>query len=243
MFGVLKPMKMRILFAAALLAALSTPLLSAAQISGKVTLKGTPPAERKIEFDPTCGKLHDADVTTRHYVVSKEGGLANVFVYLKAGLPAKSYTPPSEVKMLDQKDCMYEPYVLGVMTDQKFKIKNSDPLMHNVHAMPKVAGNDEFNIGQPLKDMVTEKSFPKREVLVKFKCDVHNWMFAYVGVMDHPYFAVTDKEGNFKLPADLPAGTYTIEAFHLKAGTVTQEVTVTADDKKTVDLSLEVKKQ
>lgn len=214
---------------------------SAAEVSGKVTLKGTPPPEKKIEFDATCGKLHDKDVTTRHYVVAPDGGLANVFVYLKqapAGKPAGDGAP-----VLDQVGCIYEPYVLGVMTNQVFKIRNSDPLMHNVHATPKAAGNKEFNVGQPVKGMIKETSFPSREVLVRFKCDVHPWMFAYAGVMDHPYFAVTDKDGKFKLPADLPAGKYTLVAYHLKThGTtegVVQEIEVGAD-KKEVNFTIEV---
>lgn len=236
-------MKMPTLTGLAAVVVCALPLVSAAEISGKVTLKGTPPAERKIEFDPICGKLHDGDVTTRHYVVSKDGGLANAFVYLKAAPAGKTYTPPADMPVLDQVNCMYEPYVSGVMVNQKFKIKNSDSLMHNVHAIPKVAGNKEFNVGQPVKDMVKESSFASREVLVRFKCDVHAWMFAYVGVMDHPYFAVTDKDGNFKLPSDLPAGTYTVVAYHLKAGEVSQEVTVADGDKKKVDFALEVKAQ
>jgi hypothetical protein len=216
--------------------------VSAAEISGKVTLKGTPPPEKKIEFDAMCGKLHDKDVTTRHYVVAPDGGLANVFVYLKqapAGKPAADKVPE-----LDQVNCMYEPYVLGVMTNQVFKIKNSDPLMHNVHATPKVAGNKEFNVGQPVKGMVKETSFASREVLVRFKCDVHPWMFAYVGVMDHPYFAVTDKEGKFKLPADLPPGKYTLVAYHLKThGTtegLTQDIEVAAGDKGEVNFTVQL---
>jgi hypothetical protein len=236
---------MRVLSGVAVAAATVVATVSAAEITGKVTLKGTPPPERKIEFDATCGKLHSKDAFTRHYVVAPDGGLANVFVYLKAGPAGKTVTPPAETPVLDQVNCLYEPYVMGVMANQKFKIKNSDPLMHNVHATPKASGNKEFNIGQPVKDMVTEKSFPAREVLVRFKCDVHAWMFAYVGVMDHPYFAVTDKEGKFKLPADLPAGTYTVVAYHLKThGTtegLTQEVTVGEGDKKEVNFTVELK--
>jgi len=234
---------MSVSWAAACAVALVVPAASAAEVSGRVTLKGTPPPEKKIEFDATCGKLHSKDAFTRHYVVSSDGGLANVFVYLKAGPAGKTYTPPAEVPLLDQVNCIYEPYMMGVLTNQKFKIKNSDPLMHNVHAMPKAAGNKEFNIGQPVRGMVTEKVFPSREVLVKFKCDVHPWMFAYVGVLDHPYFAVTDKEGKFKLPADLPPGTYTVVAYHLKAGEASQEITVGADGKKDVNFTLEVKTQ
>ncbi len=219
-------------------------MVSAAEISGKVTFKGTPPPEKKVEFEATCGPLHTTDAFTRHYVVGADGGLANVFVYLKAGPAGKTYTPPTETPVLDQVNCFYEPYVMGVMTNQKFKIRNSDALMHNVHALPKPGtSNKEFNVGQPVKGMEKEQAFPSREVMVKFKCDVHPWMFAYVGVMDHPYFAVTDKNGNFKLPADLPAGTYTLVAYHLKAGEQTQEITVADADKKTANFVMEAKPQ
>lgn len=213
----------------------SVQLLSAAEVSGKVKLSGTPPPEKTIEMDATCGKAHTKPVTTRHYVTGADSGLANVFVYIKEG--AAKAPASGETQMLDQSGCMYEPYVMGVVTDQKFKIRNSDALLHNVHAMPKL--NKEFNFAQPLKGQITEKSFDKPEVLVKVKCDVHQWMFAYVGVVDHPYFAVTDKDGSFKIP-NLPAGKYTVEAFHLKAGAKTQEITVGGDDKKTVDFTLAV---
>ncbi len=234
-------MKRQALLVCAATATAALQLALAAEISGKVTLKGTPPPEKTIEFDAICGKFHDKPVTTRHYVVAPDGGLANVFVYLKEGPPGKTAAPASDkVPELDQVECLYEPYVLGVMCNQKFIIKNSDALMHNVHATPKVAGNKEFNVGQPVQGMTIEKSFPNREVLVRFKCDVHPWMFAYMGVMDHPYFAVTDKDGKFKLPGDLPAGKYTVVAYHLKAGEAAQEVTVGAGDKKELSFTLEV---
>lgn len=223
---------------AAVLATAALHNAAAAEISGKVTLKGTPPAEKKVAFDALCGKLHTKEAFTRHYVVGGDGGLANVFVYLKEGPPGKTYPASDKLPVLDQVNCFYEPYVLGVMVDQKFQIKNSDPLMHNVHATPKVEGNKEFNVGQPVQGMVTERSFPKPEVLVRFKCDVHPWMFAYIGVLPHPYFAVTDKDGKFKLPSDLPAGKYTLVAYHLKAGEATQELTVADGDKKEVNFTL-----
>lgn len=222
-----------------LLASATVLPLGAADLSGRVTLKGTPPPEKKIEFDALCGKLHTKDAFTRHYVVSPDGGLANVFVYIKETPPGSK--PPTDTPVLDQVNCFYEPYVMGVRTNQLFKIKNSDPLMHNVHATPKVPGNKEFNIGQPVQGMVTEKSFPNREVLVRFKCDVHPWMFAYIGVMDHQWWAVTDKDGRFKLPGNLPAGTYTLVAYHLKAGEATQQITVADTDKKEVNFTLEAK--
>jgi hypothetical protein len=128
---------------------------------------------------------------------------------------------------------MYEPYVMGVVTGQKFKVHNSDALLHNVHATPKV--NKEFNFAQVSKGQENEKSFDQPEVLVRMKCDVHPWMFAYIGVVDHPYFAVTDKDGNFTIK-NVPPGKYTVEAYHLKAGAKTQET----DGTKKLEFELEV---
>jgi hypothetical protein len=225
---------------AALIAA-SIHMVSAGDITGKVKLKGTAPAERPISFgqsEPTCGPLHKGKpLTTRHYVVGADHGLGNVFVYIKEG--AKPTPPPGEGPTLDQVGCEYQPFMMGVQAGQKFKIKNSDPFMHNIHAMPKPgSGNKEFNNAQPVP-MVSEKVFDKPEVLLKMKCDVHEWMFAYIGVVDHPYFAVTDKDGSFKL-SNVPAGDYTIEAVHVKAGRKTQKVTLGASDSKTADFELEV---
>lgn len=215
---------------AALLASL--PLAGAADITGKVKLKGTPKPEIPIQMDANCGKLQPKPVTTRHFVVGSDNGLANVFVYLKN---APKTPATGEGPLLDQVGCMYEPYVMGVVTGQKFKVKNSDALLHNVHATPKV--NKEFNFAQVSKGQVNEKSFDQPEVLVRVKCDVHPWMFAYVGVVDHPYFAVTDKDGNFTIK-NVPAGKYTIEAMHLKAAPTgkTQET----EAGKTVNFELEV---
>ncbi len=215
--------------------------LTAAEVTGKVTLKGAAPAEKPIAMDAQCGKLHSAAITTRHFVVGEGSGLGNVFVYIKTGLESKKFEPSGEGQLLDQVNCLYEPYVMGVMTNQKFKIRNSDALLHNVHGTPKNPANKEFNFGQPLKGQVNERSFVASEVLVRLKCDVHPWMFAYVGVVDHPFFAVTDKNGNFKIPGNLPAGTYTVEAFHLKAGSSTQQITVGDADKKALEFALEPK--
>ena len=191
----------------------SAQFASAGEISGKVTLKGTPKPEIPIDLGPACGKLNPSKPTTRHYVVGKDGGLANVFVYLK---DAKKAEPKGEAQELDQVGCIYEPYVMGVVAGQPFKIKNSDKEMHNVHATPSpTSGNKEFNLAQPAGAPPLVKSFDKPEILVRMKCDVHPWMFAYIGVTEHPYFAVTDKDGNFKI-SGVPDGKYTIEAFHQK---------------------------
>jgi hypothetical protein len=223
----------------------SLQLLCGADITGKVVLKGTPKPELTIDMaaDPKCGALHTKPVTTRHYVTGDGAGLANVVVYVKSGLADKNAPVPTDAPLLDQRGCEYFPYVMGIRAKQKLKVKNSDALLHNVHATPKPGTeNKEFNFAQPVKDMVTEKSFASPEVAVRFKCDVHPWMFAYVSVFDHPYFAVTDKDGNFKI-SGLPNGKYTIEAYHSKTHManpgVSQEVTVDGDKK--IDFAVEVK--
>jgi len=220
------------------IAALAGSAASAAEISGKIKLTGTPPPERPIVLDVACGKVQPNQIATRHYVVSPDKGLANVFVYVKEGAKAAP-APADKGTMLDQIGCQYTPYVIGVQAGQHFDVKNSDPLLHNVHSLPKVAGNKERNIGQPVP-MKSDFVFDKQEVLIQFKCEVHPWMFAYVGVVEHPYFAVTDKDGSYKI-SGLPAGDYTLEFVHLKAGRQTQKITVGADDKKTADLTFEAK--
>ncbi len=223
----------------------SLQLARSADITGKVVLKGTPKPELTIDMasDAKCAALHSQPVTTRHYVVNKDGGLANVLVFVKSGLTEKNFPTPSETPLIDQVGCEYTPYVMGVMVNQKIKIKNSDPTLHNVHAMPKPGtANKEFNSAQPAGTGVLERSFAIPEVAIQFKCDVHPWMFAYVGVFDHPFFAVTDNEGNFKI-SGVPNGKYTIEAYHRKThGTnpgVTQEIAV--DGSKKLDFVIELK--
>jgi hypothetical protein len=217
---------------------------SAADLTGKVVLKGKPRNEIKINLspDPRCAALHTEPIFTRHYVLGEGNGLANVFVYLKEGVEKKDWPMPTEKPVLDQVGCEYTPYVMGVRVNQKFTIKNSDPTLHNVHATPNPkGGNKEFNFAQPLKGMTTEKSFPAPEVAVRFKCDVHPWMFAYVAVVEHPFFAVTDKNGNFKIK-DVPPGEYTVEAWHVKThrgkSGVAQKVTV--DGNTVADFTIDI---
>src|ERR1043165_9773725 len=130
-------------------AALAGSFATAADITGKVKLSGTPPPEKQIQLDPTCGKLHDKPLTTRHYLTGADGGLGNVFVYIKDGAkPAPA--PAGKGPTLDQVGCEYTPYVMGVQAGQHVDVKTSDPFLHNVHSMPKVEGNKEKNVGQPI---------------------------------------------------------------------------------------------
>ena len=213
-----------------------------AGVSGRVWLTGTPPPEILIPLEgTTCGKIENKPLTTRHYLVTPEGGLANVFVYVKEGLEDRRFPAPTDQPVLDNIGCQFEPYVMGVQVGQKFKVRNSDPIPHNVHAVPTV--NQEFNLvlsAQRQAGQVREKSFQNAEILVRLKCDLHPWMFAYIGVLPHPFFAVTDAEGAFQFPARLPSGKYRIAARHLKAGESVQEVTIGENGEKFINFSLTV---
>ncbi len=199
-------------------------------VAGRVTIDGAVPANPPIDLaaDPYCASQNPSGATFENFIV-KAGGVENVFVYVKDGLGDYGFDVPTEPVKLDQLGCQYRPHVLGVRVGQKLVIANSDDTLHNVHAMGK--SNGEWNKGQALKNMSDTRVFKTREVMVPFKCDVHNWMHAYVGVMDHPYFAVTHDGGTFELK-NLPAGTYTIEAWHEKLGAQTQTVTLAEKESK-----------
>lgn len=230
----------RFFAAAALLASVS--IISAGDIEGKITLKGNPPPEKELPMDANCGKLHAGKpaAKTRFYVTGEGGALADVFVYVKAGLPAKDWPVSDKAQVLDQVGCEYTPYVSGLQANQKLIVKNSDPVLHNVHPTPTSPGNKESNLAQLPKGKDLEFTFPSEEILLRFKCDVHPWMFAYVGVLKHPFWAVTEKDGTFKIK-DLPPGKYTIEAYHRKGGKQTAEVTVEAAGAKKADFTFDAK--
>ena len=203
---------------------------TAGTIAGKVTFMGTPPPSETISMssDPRCV---NAGAKTETVIVAGDGSLQNVFVYVKDGLGNLKFPVPATALVLDQKGCQYRPHVFGVQVGQPIEILNSDNTLHNIHAWPQA--NSEFNKGQALQGMKDTHVFSVREVMVPFKCDVHRWMNSFVGVVDHPFFAVTGADGSFQLQG-LPPGTYTIEAWHEKFGTKTASVTIGAKESKDV---------
>ncbi len=200
--------------------------VSASTLSVKAGFEGTAPAADKIktDADPKCKAMHPNGLDSDDVVVNADGTLKNVFVYVKEGVPQKKYDVPKTPVVFDQVGCHYTPKVFGLQTGQPLEIRNSDDTLHNVHALP--TASQQFNLGMPIKGMKLTKKFDKPEVMVKIKCEVHPWMKAYAGVLDHPYYAVTGDNGTAEIK-DLPAGEYTIEAWHEKYGTQTQKVTVT----------------
>ena len=209
---------------------------TAGSVTGRISFAGTPPTPTPIKMgsDPYCEKQGAA--VTEAVVVAPDGGLRNVFVHVKDGVGNLRFPVPATPVVLDQKSCRYVPHVFGVQVGQPVEIVNSDPTLHNVHALAQ--SNREFNMGQPMpgKDIHT---FSTKEVMVPFKCDVHRWMNAYAGVLDHPFYSVTSDEGRFELKG-LPPGTYTIEAWHETLGTQTQMVTIGEKETKDIAFSFKV---
>jgi len=199
-------------------------------ISGKIAFTGPKPKPMPLSMDatPACGRQHKGPVYAEDAVINSNGTLRNAFVYIKAGLPqGAAYPTPATPVKLDQAGCIYTPRVLGVMVNQTLEIHNSDDVNHNVHPMPKI--NREWNESQPPKGAVKIKSFPAEEVPpILFKCNVHPWMRAWVGVVSHPFFAVTNEDGTFTLK-DLPPGDYTLAAWHERFGV--QEVSIKVEPK------------
>jgi plastocyanin len=217
----------------------------AADITGVITLKGTPPAEadygpKMTEASPDCAAMYDpAKMPTTHfYVVGAKGEFADVIVSLK-NVTGKSTGASAAPAVLDQKGCLYSPTILAVQTGQKITVKNSDACVHNVHPKPKVDGNQEANDVQMPGGPDLTYSFPKPEMFLEFNCEVHPWMHAWVSVIDSPYFAVSGKDGKFTIK-NVPPGKYTVEANHRKLGAQTQEIEV-KDGDATANFTFEVK--
>ena len=200
----------------------------AANLTIKAPFEGTAPVAEmiKADADPKCKAQHPNGIDPSQIVVNSNNTLKNVFVYVKEGATGK-YEAPKDVVKFDQQGCEYHPKVFGIMVNQPLEILNSDDTLHNVHALP--TQSQSFNLGMPIKGMKLKKTFTKPEVMVHIKCEVHPWMSAYAGVMDNPYYAVTGEDGSAVIK-DLPAGEYTIEAWHEKYGTQTQKVTVADAD-------------
>jgi plastocyanin len=203
----------------------------AGSISGRVLVGGRVPsnAPARLEADAMCARAHPDGLTLDTFVLN-DGGLDNVFVYVRDGLDGYYFETPTSPVKLDQRGCRYVPHVFGVQAGQPIEIVNSDATMHNVHAVAKQ--NPEFNFGQPMQGMKNTVRLANPEVMVQIVCNVHNWMSAYAGVVGHPYYAVTSG-GGFELK-NVPPGTYTVEAWHEKLGTQTQQVTLAENDAKTV---------
>ena len=216
-------------------AAAPAAVANAATINGLVKFEGAPaqPAKLQMGADPFCAAHHQGQPAPAEEVVLGPGGeLANVLVYVKN---APNAPPNNTPALLDQKGCLYIPHVTAVQVGQPINIRNSDNTLHNVHAMPET--NRQFNEGQPVQGMVSQKKFDKVETKpFVIKCDVHGWMRSYMAVLPHSWHGVSQPNGSFNI-GNLPPGNYTLVAWHEKFGQQEQQVTVGANEQKAIQFT------
>lgn len=218
---------------------LATAQTSNGTIKGTVVITGKVPGNAIIRMgvDPKCAQLNEgARVLQEAVAATADGHLANVFVRLKGTFPQSPV--PSTPVVIDQRKCVYGPRVVGMRVGQTLQIRNDDQLLHNVHSSSMV--DNSFNIAQPIAGMLFSFTPKKEEVMVKLGCDVHRWMTAYVGVVSNPYFAVSGTDGSFTIDK-VPAGKYTIEAWHEQLGVLTGAVVVKSGATAPVGLTYEIK--
>jgi plastocyanin len=203
---------------------------TAGAVTGRVLFAGKKPPRKRVDLDgdPLCARLHQSAVFDESIKANSNGTLANVFVYIKQGLEDKKFEPPADPVVIDQNGCWFSPRVLGIRVGQTLKVTNSDPLTHNIHPLAQV--NREWNQSQSPGDDPLTRRFAQPEVMIRVKCNIHSWMHAWIGVVAHPYFAVTGADGSFQLN-NLPPVAYTIEAWQEQLGRQEQQVALAPSGK------------
>jgi len=204
-------------------------------IVGHIKLTGNAPANPLIRMgaDPKCGAMNKGQRPVQNIVtVGTGGGLSNAFVHVTGALPASG--GGAQQVVLDQKNCMYSPRVIGVRAGQPVSIRNDDDLMHNLHGLS--TKGQGFNTSQPKAGMVYMATLKQEEVMLHLKCDVHAWMNAYIGVVPNSFYAVTDGAGAFTI-ANVPVGKRTVSVWHERYGVLTGTVDVKAGQQATLELT------
>jgi plastocyanin len=199
---------------------------TAGRLKGTIQFTGRKPARKTIDMsgDPACVAEHHGQAVDESVVVDAKGGLANAFIYIKSGLEGKVFEVPAVPVTLDQRGCWFVPRVIGIQTGQELEITNSDPVTHNVHPLAQV--NREWNHSQGPGEPALARKFIKPEVMIRVKCNIHSWMRAFIGVVDHPYFAVSGTNGTFEI-RNVPPGDYVVAAWQESLGTQEQKITIT----------------
>lgn len=204
------------------------------EITGKVILDGQAPKNHAISMtpDPECAKSHTGQAMSEEVVVGPENGLANVVVYISAGLGDRSFDTPKQSVVIEQKGCQYHPHVVALEAGQKLEVENDDATTHNIHPLP--LNNREWNQSQAQGVPPFEATFGREEISIPVKCNIHPWMKGYIAVFKHPYFAVTGKDGRFVLK-NVPAGNYTIIAWQERLGSQTEKISLGPKEAKNVE--------
>jgi hypothetical protein len=214
---------------------------SEAMVTGTIIVTGTIPIRRRIDTaaDPVCGQLNPNPQTDD--ILVNQGKLENAFVYLKGeSLNAYRFAVPESDVVLVQRNCQFAPHVLGLRVGQTLQVINNDPTTHNVHPTPKF--NPEWNQSQPSGAQPIVKTFRRAEVLIPVKDNQHPWEKAYVAVLNHPFFAVSDESGRFEIRG-LPPGTYTLVVWHERLGEQQLEITVSPGEVRNADFTFDAEKK
>ena len=198
---------------------------TAATITGVVHLTGTAPKPIAIDMsaDPACAFSATQNLTEQ--IVATHGLLANVYVYIKSGIPAYSAPAGTPPVVLDQKNCRYAPHVIALQQGGAVEFRNSDPTMHNVHTTPTQPGNASTDVSEPPMGAPQTEIFAAPETMIPVRCNNHPWMQAFLNVAPNAYFAITGPDGSFTIK-NLPPGTYTLAAIHEKLGEQDLQITV-----------------
>jgi plastocyanin len=204
-------------------------------ISGTIHFTGKPPKRIAIDMaqDPVCS-LAPANLTEQY--VTQNGGLENVFIYIKSGLGSKAYAAPSSPVVMDQKGCRFVPHVIGAMAGQPIQFTNSDATMHNVHMVPTLSTNQTVDVSQPPNGPPETRTLSTPELMIPVRCNNHPWMEGFVNVAANPFYAVSGSDGHFTIKG-IPPGTYTLAADHEVLGQKTTQITVSPQRTTTVDFT------
>jgi plastocyanin len=213
---------------------------TAAVLTGTIRFTGKRPRRKPVDLssDPACVKAHGGAAYDESIVVGEGGKLANAFVYIKGGLDGKIFETPATPVTMDQHGCWFRPRVIGVQTGQILRVTNTDPVSHNIHPLPH--DNREWNHSQGAGADPLERKFARPEVMIPVKCNIHSWMHAFIGVVGHPYFAVSGGDGSFEI-RNVPPGDYVVEAWQEKLGTIERNVTLAASATAKVDFTFSAK--
>lgn len=207
-------------------------------ISGKVTLLGDVPERAPIDINRDKEVCATHPKLSENLIVSESKGIKNVIVSIIGIEKGKKIEIPSENPVLDQKDCEFKPHVICITAGTTIDVLNSDPIIHNVHTYPEE--NTAINMAQPpsLKKILLTTEFGEEDP-VKIACDYHGWMSAWLGIFEHPYFAVTGDDGVFTL-TDVPPGSYEVKAWQEELGELVKLASVKAGEKTALDFEFKV---
>ena len=204
-------------------------------ISGKISYLGEAPKPQKlmvIKDVKICAKVDHFD---DRLIVGEENGIKNVVVWLEGVEGGKPIDSLGAEFILDQKVCAYNPHVLIVPVSMPVKILNNDKILHNIHTYG--VKNKPVNLAQPRFKKTIKMTFTEPEK-VQVRCDVHGWMSAWIIVVEHAYYTVTDEKGEYILDG-IPPGNYTLNFWQESLGEKSSEVTIGEEKNVQLDYAFE----